>query len=859
MLPTILNFQYNCMNIKSNYRKIARNLLLSAFLLALVQLMAANPLTQDRKGWWKFDNISDPVAAVPGYGLPLALTGTLQTVQGSSVTDGAIEIGPGSYLTMDHQIEPNGGGSYVNEYTLQIDFKVSVTNVWHCFFQTNPDNNNDGDCFINPSGNIGVAATGYSGASITPGEWYRLVITVDNGSFYNYYIDGSLLFTGYVQDIDGRFSLYPELLLFADNDGEDNLITVSEAAIWDRPLNAMEVTELGGFGHVLNPSPYFLCYPFLQTLTDHSAYVSWHDTIANLTKIEYGTTEALGLEQTGNSELLAPMYRWHTVKLENLDAGTRYYYRIVSGSATSAIYHFKTSPASGYQGHIRYLLFSDTQDDSAATGYIIRSAREKMEELYGTDLSESINAVLHTGDIVGNGNVISQWTDQFFRPFAPLSPYIPYLSVAGNHEMESQNYYTYMKYDDISAFPSGHPLFEKLWTYRLPRILFIGMNTNLTALFSETQRIWLDTTLASAQVDTTIDFVFCFLHHPPVTELWGEGNTSYVENQILGVLKKYSKVQQLSYGHTHAYERGVIESESMDNGGDFRISCVGGGGGHRDRWGEYTNVDYPFIHIALDHYFYILFDFDLAAHSFTGRMFDLGNTDYTVNNEVSDTWHRILGQDPPVKPSALDPTFTNEGRVVLHASPFAGADELMSSQFQVSDKPGDYSSPVVNSLRNWQNIYGIDEFFNPVDLFAGLDITSLEIPAGSLQNSEVYSYRVRYRDQNLRWSEWSDERSFVATDTTGIDEGDKSQGNMLKVVISGASTAEACYFVKRGGRVVLKLINSAGLEVETLFNGELPAGEYRNSIPVTGLSPGSYICRMHTMNGSLSDNFILIR
>ena len=93
--------------------------------------------TVDRVGWWNFNDTTNIVAPVLGYGLPLQLVGTHQTVQGFSASDRAIKIGVGSYYKMKHQILPNAGGAKVNEYSLQIDFKTEDISVWHCFFQTN--------------------------------------------------------------------------------------------------------------------------------------------------------------------------------------------------------------------------------------------------------------------------------------------------------------------------------------------------------------------------------------------------------------------------------------------------------------------------------------------------------------------------------------------------------------------------------------------------------------------------------------------------------------------------------------------------------------------------------------------------
>jgi hypothetical protein len=818
-------------------------LLLFSFSLAVFAQQGEIPA---RKGWWNFNDTLALTAPVSGYGLPLELVGTHTHMNGPAASDYAVSIGVGSFYRMDHQIAGNGGGSYVNEFTLQIDFKVGSIGPWYCFFQTTPANSNDGDCFINPSGNIGVAATSYSPDVITAGQWYRLVIAVDNGSRYTYYLDGVPFNQAIVQEVDGRFSLDSILLLFADNDGEDNTITISEVAMWDVALTDEQAASLGGFYH---PSPpgvnQFFCYPFLQSMTQGSVIVCWHDTLTTTTRVEYGKTPSLGSQSDGSSEMVSFPFRWHSVKLTQLEAGTKYYYRLISGSGNSELHSFTTLPDESYTGHIRFLLFSDSQTDSVATGFIVRSAREKAGELFGDDLDDHINLIMHTGDIVGSGSSIAGWTDEFFRPFAPLSANLPFLSVAGNHEGEHHNYYTYIKYDEFSAYPSTHPLFEKIWTYRMPRILFIGFNSNMVYTYGTELSIWLDQILAEAEQDASVDFVFCFMHHPPVSEIWGEGNTPYVHDVVLPILQKYSKVQQLSYGHTHAFERGVIESLAPNTIGDFRINCVGGGGGARDRWGEYTNFDYPQIHIAIDRYFYILFDIDLANASYEAYMYDLGNTNILPTNTVGDQWHRRLNQPAPDKPFMQEPVISQSGLVTLHASPYAGADSLMSSRFQISSATGQYESPLLDHTTDWQNVYGTDAKFMPVDLNAGMDLSSMEVTDGLLEVGKTYYSRVRYRDQNLRWSEWSDERSFIYTGQ-GLEEDGHSEGMLQCLPNPFRESAVIRFDLAMSQNIRLEIKDIHGRVVAVPVDGYYVRDSYIIPINLDGVSAGIYLCTLIT-------------
>lgn len=93
------------------------------------------------------------MAPVPGYGTDLFLTGTHTAIAGPSSGNGAISIGAGSYYTLTHGIDPNGGGTKVNRYTLMFDFRVAqALGMWHNLFSTDPlVTTNDGEYFIRSS------------------------------------------------------------------------------------------------------------------------------------------------------------------------------------------------------------------------------------------------------------------------------------------------------------------------------------------------------------------------------------------------------------------------------------------------------------------------------------------------------------------------------------------------------------------------------------------------------------------------------------------------------------------------------------------------------------------------------------
>ena len=221
------------------------------WLFGLTMIVPAS-LKADLRGLWEFNDPNNLQSTVAG-GLPLTLNsgGVHAAVPGFNAADRAVKIGVGSYYICDHGIAPNGGGDYVNEFTLLFDVKYPTSSAgqWMCFYQTSSNNSNDGDFFVQSgTGKLGVAATGYTARSTKAETWYRVVVSVDNGSFYRIYVDGELWLQGSVQPVDGRFSLDPTVLLFADDDGEDAEMHVSTVAIWDNPLSDNEIFGLGRVG-----------------------------------------------------------------------------------------------------------------------------------------------------------------------------------------------------------------------------------------------------------------------------------------------------------------------------------------------------------------------------------------------------------------------------------------------------------------------------------------------------------------------------------------------------------------------------------------------------------------------------------
>ena len=177
-------------------------------------------------------------------------------------------MGNGYHLTFDNT-GPNGGGSYVNQYSLIYDLYVPGTLGWTALFNTDPANgtDNDADFYIAPDGSIGIGSYSSAGV-IVPDNWYRIAFTADlAANTLSFYVNGTLVKQIVGSGLlDGRWSLYsnadagPDLLLFNEGDTSGQYtheLYVNSIYFTDRTMTPGELFALGGpnAAGILVPEP----------------------------------------------------------------------------------------------------------------------------------------------------------------------------------------------------------------------------------------------------------------------------------------------------------------------------------------------------------------------------------------------------------------------------------------------------------------------------------------------------------------------------------------------------------------------------------------------------------------------------
>jgi hypothetical protein len=190
---------------------------------------------------------NNPVASPVNYSTMMVGSSNKRVAEFSDAT--------AQYFKAPHGLAANGGGAYVNFYSILMDVKITSTGDWVSFFNTNAFNGNDGDLFIRAS-DSGVGISGQYAGTFPRNEWTRVAVTVDTvASQMKTYLNGVLVNTNAAGSLDGRWALYPyndtfanTIDIFGDNDGDNGSGYIDQLAFFDNALTEEDVRLLGPVG-----------------------------------------------------------------------------------------------------------------------------------------------------------------------------------------------------------------------------------------------------------------------------------------------------------------------------------------------------------------------------------------------------------------------------------------------------------------------------------------------------------------------------------------------------------------------------------------------------------------------------------
>jgi hypothetical protein len=197
-------------------------------------------------GMWTFEDADNLGKATVGYDLE-ANGSSFTPISGPGNTK-AVKLA-NSYYTIRHNIGANGGGDYVNEYTLMMDIRGSASEFsgWLSVFNNKTDNAGDGVLWIDGDGRIGYGSLGgYSETGLTPDVWHRVTIAAKLGDSFRVYIDGALVWTASNNvGTDGMMSLLTDVVYIGYDGSGYPGPSFADVKIWNIQLTDEQVSALG--------------------------------------------------------------------------------------------------------------------------------------------------------------------------------------------------------------------------------------------------------------------------------------------------------------------------------------------------------------------------------------------------------------------------------------------------------------------------------------------------------------------------------------------------------------------------------------------------------------------------------------
>ncbi len=511
-------------------------------------------------GLWTFDNPADLLA--PLCGSRLTAFGATAAAAGPALGNGAISLSPTTYLALDHGIAPSGGGTSVNQWTLVMDLRVPALGAFNSLFQTNPANADDGDCFLNAGGNVGVGLAGYSALPLKSGRWYRLVVAVDNGHRYDVYLDGQNVLRGQSGVLDGRFALLSRLLVGADEDGERLELDLAALAIYGQALGDAEVAALGGLA--AGSSSSLLTLPYLQNVKTEAITIMWETDLPVADSVEYGSTATYGSVRAAVNAASGADTVIHKAVLTGLQPGSTYHYRVASGGQYTTDQTFRTAPATAVD--FCFGVWGDSQggtDNPADRNEPTNSFMRHMVE------SEHVDLAFTTGDLAENGNSPSNVWDFFVdRPVRLIGGRVPFYVAWGNHDQGRGaliRKYVDLPSKDRGDYDPGYGSYS--FDYAGCHFICIDYYTARADVVG-----WVRDDLQSPSAQAA-RFIFAFIHTPPWCERWYAGD-GWLGTDLVPSLEQAGAAVLFS-GHMHAYERGIRNGVAyVTNGGGSWLDTV---------------------------------------------------------------------------------------------------------------------------------------------------------------------------------------------------------------------------------------------------------------------------------------------
>lgn len=280
--------------------------------------------------------------------------------------------------------------------------------------------------------------------------------------------------------------------------------------------------------------------PFVVNATPKSATIVW---IVQSDEVAFR-------QQAGAESTVSPALQVEKTTLAGLKPNTWYEYELPGREAAKG--SFKTPPSAPEPAPFQFLLYGDTR-----TRHDVH--RRVMTEILKHGIPDF---VLHTGDLVADGNDTSLWPIFFDIERDLLRQTVFYPSL-GNHERDTHYFQDFFRHDaPYYSFDWGNAHFVVINS----DIANVSASQRERDAFWAEQTRWLEDDLASHQ---GADYRFVIAHHPPFTAVARRQGDNPQMTALVPMFEQYH-VSAGMFGHDHNYQH------YLKNGIHYVIS--GGGG-----------------------------------------------------------------------------------------------------------------------------------------------------------------------------------------------------------------------------------------------------------------------------------------
>lgn len=316
--------------------------------------------------------------------------------------------------------------------------------------------------------------------------------------------------------------------------------------------------------------------PYIVKMGTDSVTIMWQTDIPAVARIVVHNTRSTG------EYMMSKPARLDSLKIAGLSPDTHYTYRIwvcnsrrlSKGVATDSFQTFPAKPRP-----VTFAVYGDTRSNPDRHARVVNAmAGEK-----------SLDFVLHSGDLVGDGRKLDLWVPGYFTPARGLIGRVPFYSVQGNHDGET--FYRQL-FGDLPRY----------YSFDVLGIHVIGLDSIDSFDVGSKQYDWLVSDLTKHK-DARWKFVF--VHAPVYTSgPHGAADANGVikevgvrtAHKVLPALAAKFGIQAVFSGHDHFYER------SVHDGVDYIVSGGGGAENYSDvnvKLNPYRKTFYSGLHYCV--------------------------------------------------------------------------------------------------------------------------------------------------------------------------------------------------------------------------------------------------------------------